>query len=116
MRPNSNVWTSKGEMIVRFYSYSLKKSKTVTLHFLSLKAMLNEFHKAWKKAQEEKLYFYELERYCVDNSVYRDPYATNWFFQERKVCDQRENNTINRSHIFGIKLILDQYIFEKEGE
>ncbi len=111
---SKNVTKSQGEVIIQFNG--VDKHKEVTINFTSMNQMFTLFHKEWKKAQEERLYIYHILRYCVDNSVYRDAFATNWFLQERHVSDQREGSVINRSNIFGIKILFDQYIFEKEGK
>lgn len=99
---SKNVTKSQGEVIIQFNG--VDKHKEVTINFTSMNQMFTLFHKEWKKAQEERLYIYHILRYCVDNSVYRD------------VSDQREGSVINRSDIFGIKILFDQYIFEKEGK
>lgn len=112
-----NIRTSKGELIVRFFSFI--KDREVRINFDNMNEMFKAFHKAWKEAQNEGLWLYEILRYCVDNSNYRNEGSVllgKWFYQKRNVCDQREGSVINRSDIFGLKILFDQYLFEKEGK
>lgn len=105
---------SVGELILQFYNS--EKTQDIRIEFTDMKSMFERFLKVYREAQKNGFVCYQILRYCVDNSTYRDEHSTNWFLQVREVADQREGNVINRNNLFGLKILFDQYLFEKGEE
>ncbi len=110
MREN-NIRKSEGTLLVSFFN--MEKSREETIYFDSLTTMFKKFHRVYEKNKKDGFWLFNILRYCIDNSLYATPHSKTWFYQEREVADKRENYKINNEFLYGIYIILKQYLFEK---
>ena len=103
--------TAQGTLDMIFYLRANTgcRSQDIKIDFSGLKDMLKKFYYFYMFYRPAS---YELLRYCVDYSYYRND-STNWSSQKRNVIDCTETNKINSEIIGGIYYILEAHLFDK---